>query len=103
MTKELFIQTLDALKKQQDYDNKCNDAFKIILPNDFISGYDNSILEFQILAILKEAMDDKADWITWFVYEKDFGKLPYEAWNEDDTEIDLSDSGKLYDFLISEK
>jgi hypothetical protein len=39
--RELFMECMDAIEKQYEHDRKCSDAFQIILPQDFITGYDN--------------------------------------------------------------
>jgi hypothetical protein len=105
ITKELFIETIDEIKKQHENDSKCTDAFSVILPTDFISGYDNHWIQNQLLKIIKISLNDfhKDSWIEYFIYDLDFGKEYKKGMttNVDGSEIDLSDSGKLYDFLIT--
>ena len=106
MTRKLFIESILAIKKQYDHDNKCASAFKIILPNDrTLIGYDNHFVVNQIIRLLKVELNDnhKNSWIEYFIYELDFGKNNgnNSAFREDGSVIDLSDAGKLYDFLIN--
>jgi hypothetical protein len=105
LTKELFIETMERIKAQFDYDEKCHAAFSVILPNDFISGYDNSILMNQLLKLLRIAFndDDKDSWIDYYIWELDFG-TKYESScgkNKDGTLIYLRNNDELYDFLIN--
>jgi len=74
MTKELFIESIEKLEAQFRHDQKCSEAFSFILKNDYVSGYDNGILIGQILKVIKDAVNDKDDWIDYYVYELDFGK-----------------------------
>lgn len=75
ITKELFIETIEIIKKQTEFDNRCSDAFGVILPNDFISGYDNSLITNQLLKLIKIPFnDDNGDsWIDYFIWELGFG------------------------------
>ena len=74
-TKELFIETINELKKQHKHDKKCSKAFSVILPDDHISFYDNHWVHNQLVKILKTAMNDsqKDGWIDYFLWELDFG------------------------------
>ena len=103
-TKELFVETIDEIKKQYDHDEKCSEAFKVILPNDFISGYSNHILKNQLIKILQLSFNDahKDSWIEYFMWELEFGKKYKKgmATEKDGTEINLSDASHLFDFLI---
>jgi hypothetical protein len=85
------------------FDSKCSEAFSVILPHDHVSGYDNHLVIDQLLKLLKIAMnDDKTNsWIEYFLYELNFGPKYYHgcANNADGSFIDLSDAGKLWDFL----
>lgn len=69
ITEDIFIETIEALEEQRRIDQKCHEAFTVILPNDYVSGYDNSILFKQLIKLI-----DKDDWVDYFVWELDFGK-----------------------------
>ena len=47
ITKELFIETIEAIEKQHRHDAECSDAFRVILPYDYISCYENHYLSLQ--------------------------------------------------------
>lgn len=76
LTKELFIEIINTIEKQYRYDEKCSDAFQIILPHDHISCYDNSLLQNQLIKILKiGAGDNINDGLTdYYIWELDFGR-----------------------------
>ena len=75
--KKLFIQTIGEIEKQKIHDQKCSDAFQVILPHDYTSGYDNSYAMGQLIWLLKKATNDihKDSWIEYFIWELDFGRL----------------------------
>ena len=78
MTKELFIKSIESLQKQYEHDDKCADAFAVILPNDYTSLYDNHWLFNTIVEILVTETNDKDGWIDYFIYEIEFGT----SWEE---------------------
>lgn len=104
ISRELFIETIEAIKKQRDHDRKCADALKTIYPDAFNGNllYDNSALLDQLVKLLQVAFDDTGTWIEYFIYELDFGAESgrLNAYRKDGSIIDLSTPGALYDFLI---
>jgi hypothetical protein len=76
ISKKLFIETINTIQKQIEYDRKCGEAFEVILPNDFITGYDNNLLISQLIKILEIATNDseRDGWIGYFIWELEFGK-----------------------------
>jgi hypothetical protein len=104
--KDLFIESLNQIQKQFEHDDKCHEAFSIILFNDYVSGYDYDLVLFQLLKIIKIYMNDnhKDSWIDYFIYELDFGKEYKEgcASYKNGDNIDLSSVETLYEFLLKE-
>ena len=102
-SRELFIETMDTLYKQYQHDNECSKAFRVILPNDHISNYDNHLLTNQLVKLMQIAMKDahKDSWIEYYMWELDFGEKYSKgcATNKDGSNIDLSNAGTLWDFL----
>lgn len=102
ITKELFIETIEAIEKQYRHDRECADAFKVILPNDHVSCYDNHYLNNQLIKLLQIGMDDnhKHSWIDYYIWELDFGKKykkgDVKVHNEDFNLVSASD---LWDLL----
>lgn len=106
MNKELFIETIEKIKQQHLHDVKCSELLNQVYSNGFQANlmYENHLLMNQVIKILQVQMNDENghhSWIEYFMWELDFGvkndKL--KAYRQDDSEIDLSDSDKLYDFL----
>jgi hypothetical protein len=102
ISKELFIESINEIEKQYNHDQKCSEAFKVILPDDFITSYDNSFLLNQLLKILKISMNDnhKHSWIEYFIYELDFGR----NWKKDcvlvhGENFNLKNPNDLWDLL----
>lgn len=96
MTKELFIETIEALRCQYEHDRKCSHAFQIILPDTHVGLYDNHWTNNQLVKLLQVAMKDehKDSWIEYYLFELDFGKnyKPGCA-TDNDGDIDLSHAG----------
>ena len=108
MNKQLFIETIEALQKQMEFDKECNKAFSTILPDCFITGYDNNLIIGKLIDILKEMTGDHKDsglsWVEYFIYDLEFGKKYKKgcASYKDGSDIDLSTTEKLYEFLLKE-
>ena len=105
LSKEIFTEVMNSIEKQYNHDMKCAEAFSILLPNDYTSVYDNSVLYESILNLLDIIFkqDKKGSWIEYYIYELEFGKKYKEGCvKSEGKNIDLSDSGKLYDFLIAD-
>lgn len=110
MNKEIFIETINSLEKQYNHDRECSDALSIVF-NDGdlrqILTYNNSIVVEQTIKLLKILMHDnhKDSWIDYYIYELDYGHKykPGSVTNADDSNIDLSDAGALYEFLLTNK
>lgn len=99
ITKELFIECVEALQKQSEIDEKCNKAFDIILPYDFTSGYSNDTLSNMIIKMLKELTGDEFD-IEYFIYEIDYGREYKKGCVTDEGKnINISTSEKLWKYL----
>lgn len=104
LKKTNFIQIMKLIKDQHDHDIKCSEAFKTILPHDFISNYDNHYLMDALLLLLKSIYNDTGQWIEYYIYDKDFGRnTKLKVWDEDDKEIPLTTFEDLYNMLIKNK
>lgn len=52
------------------------------------------------MLVLKEAVNDKYDYISWWLYE---GEPDYKVWSSDNTEEwNLTEPEALYDFIVNE-
>lgn len=104
INKDKFIEIINNLEKQYEHDRKCSDAFSIILPNDYISLYDNGLLFSTIIDFLKEAFDDNISNsnIEYYIYELNFGKeeMSATAVTIDDKTFSLTNAEGLYNLLM---
>lgn len=108
MTRELFIESIEALKKQYEYDVEVSKNLSKVFPN----AYDANLLpdnHFVNNALMKVLQVDNNDlelckygqsWIEYFCFELNFGK-DYKVGMITDKEknIDFSNSGKVWDYL----
>ena len=106
LTKELFLESLNKLKLQEEHDDKCIKAFAVLMPDSHVSGYNNSFLREGLLNVLKIALNDnhRYSWIEYFIYDLNFGAKYHEgcANNADGSNIDLSSAEKLWELLVEE-
>lgn len=101
ISKKQFSDAIEAIKKQFDHDRNCAEKIKEVYKDAFQANllYDNSFVVAGILKLLKDIFKDEAGWIEYFIYEMDFGSKDLGVWRGE-IKVDLSDAGKLYDFLI---
>lgn len=112
MKKELFIKSIEAIKKQFQLDEDVATHLGEAFPNSFKANLlpDNHFLLNALIDVLKKEMNDfdlndvNSSWIEHFIYELEFGKKNYRlAITINDEEIKMSTSEELYDFLIKLK
>lgn len=64
-----------------------------------VFGVNNKFYDAAML-VLKEAVNDKYDYISWWLYE---GEPDYKVWSSDNTEEwNLTEPEALYDFIVNE-
>lgn len=100
ITKELFVSTMEQL---EDFDEKMNDIDKAFkkLNSDFCGFYLTEPVSI-VIKLLTEYFNDKDDWLNYFVWECGWLKeLEYGDVLVHNEPIDLSDWGKVYDFLTN--
>ena len=100
ISKETFVNTMNKL---QTLDKKMNAVDKALksLDSDFCSFYVTGIFD-TTFDLLKEAMNDKDDWIGYFVYERDW----LRDFKLGDVEVNgepvkIYTWGDVYDFIIN--
>lgn len=108
ISKEKFVEIIDRLREANDTVEKVNDILRNTRENiesDFMNGSALSISHEGIVVELLENMFDDYEIISWWAYEMDYGRKYVDGCftEEDDTPIDVSTAGKLYDFLIRNK
>lgn len=101
MKKETFCKVIKLIKEQELIDEKFSDALSSVGDGPFVFDGGGKYLE-ALLLLLKEEMNDKCDYIEWWLYDGADKKVYVE--NEDtgeiEKEIDLSSVSSLYDFLV---
>lgn len=101
-SKDLFIETINEIEKQHRHDSKCSEAFRVILPNDYISNYANHFLQNQLVKVLQLAMNDnhKNSWIEYYMWELDFGlKHSKGCVKIEGKDFELKTAADLWDLL----
>ena len=99
LDKETFCKALSLIKAQEETDRKVTDALQLVGDGHFVFGTDNKYLE-ALLLVLKEAMGDKYDYISWWLYD---ATEDYRVWSEDESkEWLLKEPAALYDFIRNE-
>ena len=102
LSKEMFVECINFMKDRSDAMNKVNEIFTEEFEDSIFYPYFR--YEVMMGKVLKDVMRDENDWISWFLYEMDYGRdvKPDSVTEADGTPIDITTPEKLYDFLISE-
>ena len=99
ISKELFCKALDMIKEQEATDEDFGRALQKVGNGHFVFGTENKYRE-ALLMVLKEAVNDRFDYIGWWLYE---GAPNFMIWNEDETkEWCLKEPEDLYDYIRTE-
>ena len=99
ISKETFCNALTLIKEQEEIDKQFGEALSNICDGHIVYGTKNKYLE-ALLAVLKEAADDKYDYIEWWLYE---ATDEYTVGLQDGTkEWHLKTPEALYDYIINE-
>jgi hypothetical protein len=108
MNKELFIESIEAIKKQIQLDIEVSKHLGKAFPDAFEANLlpKNHFLQNALLRILQEEMNDLQlreygqSWIEYFIWELNFGEENYLLKvTQNGNEIPLSNAAELYDFL----
>lgn len=102
ISKEFFVSTMLKLQDFEEKVNKVDSALRELGDGNGLFISDISCLT---IAILEEIFEDKtANWISYFVWEKDFLKelSPDDITDESGKPIPITSWGDVYDFLVSE-
>ena len=108
MEKKLFIKSIEAIKKQYEYDNKIAIQFSKIFPNAFAANLlpNNYLINNALIEILQIENNDLElcttgqSWIEYFCFELNFGaKYKSGMVTKNGKNIDLSNSGMLWELL----
>ena len=105
MNRELFIETITAIKNQYIHDVKCaekiSECYDVFTAEAF---YKNHWLQNALVKLLQvEFKDDHShSWIEYYCWELNFGlkNNEFKATRKDGSNIPLSNASDLYDCLI---
>lgn len=100
MTKEVFIETINFMKIRKDNEIVINNYLTIEFGDSIVYPY--SRYEVQMVKVLENVFNDVSGWISYFIYELDFGR----QWKpgtvtEDGKDVPLSTPEELYNMLAN--
>ena len=103
ITEQEFIDALDLLRKQADWDLEFMGHMEKAFSGSHAPIYDNSYLWNASIKLLEIATGDQYDYIEDWVYERDFGRNGGMelSWIEEGKKVsvELKDAQMLYRFL----
>ena len=102
--KEEFLKAIEALKQQNAIDDNFQTHMEAAFPGSYAPMYENVLWALSI-HLLELAMEDRYEYVSWWVYETDYGKsedMTEISWTEDGQEksVKLTTEDALYDFLV---
>ena len=98
ISKETFCKALSLIKQQETINHEFSLALDKVGDGHFVFGVHNKFYE-ALLMVLKESINDKYDYIEWWLYEAS----DYKVWSNDEKKEWLLDTPeKLYDFIVNE-
>jgi hypothetical protein len=96
MTREQFKEMVALLEKHH---NKVHDAYKL---NISLYQFNDDLEKVISMLLISLYGVEGYDWISWLLYDRDFGKKNLEAWDENNKPI-CRDIDELYDYIMREK
>jgi hypothetical protein len=98
--KQTFIEIMNNIQKQNEIDTKVGEALELVCDSYCIYGTMNLYLA-SVEKLLSVIFEDTGEWISWWMYEKDYGKnSKMKAYDENKKVIPLTSASQLYKFLI---
>ena len=102
ISKRTFVDTINKIVKYADMNDKITSIYR---END-VDYYPSQYFDYEemVVRLLSEVMDDRQDWIGWWLYDMNYGnevELKSASYSEKEY-IDLTTPEKLYDFLYNE-
>lgn len=99
ISKETFVKAIQLIQEQQTINEQFSKALDLVGDGHFVFGTENKFYDAAML-VLKEAMNDKYDYISWWLHE---GEPDYKVWLADGSkEWDLKELEALYDYIVTE-
>ena len=95
----LLDEVVKLIQEQQEINHQFAKALDLVGDGHYVFGVNNKFYDAAML-VLKEAVNDKYDYISWWLYE---GEPDYKVWSSDNTEEwNLTEPEALYDFIVNE-
>ena len=99
LSKETFCEALRKIQAQKDRDEQFSKAVTLMGEGHFVFEGGAPLLA-ALLDVLKEAVNDQYDYISWWLYD---AAPDYEVWTDDEkTKWCLKEPESLYDFIRDE-
>ncbi len=95
LTKESFCKALALIQEQEHIDDKVSEALSLVGDGYYLYGSENKFRQ-ALLMVLAETMQDKGDWIDWWLYED----VEKAVWYPDGERVSLERTEELYDYLV---
>jgi hypothetical protein len=108
MKRKLFVESIEAIKKQIELDIKISKLLSKAFTDAFEANLmpKNHFLQNQLIKVLQEEMNDLElcefgqSWIEYFCFDLDFGKKYKKGCVKDNgVDIDFSTASHLHEFL----
>ena len=108
MKKELFIEAIEAIQKQVQFDIEVSKHLGKAFPDAFEANLlpKNHFLQNALIHVLQVEMNDLQlcehgqSWIEYFLWELNFGEENYrKKVTKNGQEVPMSNAAELYDFL----
>ena len=99
LSKETFCKSLRKIQAQRQRDEQFSKALELVEDGHFVFE-GGPLLLAALLDVLKEAVNDKYDYIRWWLYD---ATPDYKVWSADEKrEWCLKEPEALYDFIRDE-
>ena len=98
LKRETFVDAISKIKKHEELIERLDSVCREF--GSFCPSLDFGNLHLQaLLEVLKEAMNDKHDYISWWLYESTDQTV---SWEDDGqwVTVELKAAGALYDYLV---
>lgn len=105
MKKINFIKHLKSIKEMHDAEDNITKALQLLGEKDFPIYFSLTKPITFMMEILKDAMNDKYDYISYFVYELDWGKHKMARnciTEKNGKKISLQTESQLYNYIIKQ-
>ena len=108
ITNNEFVDIINKLKEVNDFVEETNERAKKLndaIISDFYNTMSLSISHESLVVKLLENIFDDNEIISWWLYELDYGRKYFDGCIQykNCKDIDLSDEGKLYDYLVGQR